>query len=492
MKLVKKKIILSLLIAVFVTPNLNANNGQDLFKQNCAACHKLEGALVGPGLKGVSAKWQGAGEATNLIEWVKNSRALFESGKSEMAKVAWEISPIEMAPMPSLNDEQIRAIFDFIDSEATPEPLAKANEGETAKTIKIADSVAEKGKRIYTQEEAIAIQKEKNDLNIKVFFILLLLALCLLAGIVSISKTIETFILLKIKEGESPKNKKSSKNGNVIASVALIIILSIPFNGFSLSFNSNDVSWLTVSDFDNIVLFGINLLLFWILIDHKKTLNAVIAQYDTNLLKKKTKDKKRAKEESITKILTGAVALEDEATILLDHDFDGIRELDNNLPPWWVWGFVASIVFAFFYLIHYHVTKTGDLQIAEYDKSVAAAQIEIDEYMSTMAMNVDENNVVILTESTDINNGKALFTTNCIVCHKENGEGLIGPNLTDKFWLIGNGSINDVFKVIKYGTTNGMPEHQSKMNPIELQQVASFVLQLEYKEGKAPEGDEIK
>ncbi|MDF1677054.1 MAG: cbb3-type cytochrome c oxidase N-terminal domain-containing protein, partial [Vicingaceae bacterium] len=213
---------------------------------------------------------------------------------------------------------------------------------------------------------------------------------------------------------------------------------------------------------------------------------------DVSLLKKRSLDGKEVKEESITQLLTGAVAIEDEATILMDHDFDGIRELDNNLPPWWVWGFVASIIFAVFYLTHYHVTKTGDLQIAEYDKSVAEAQVEIDEYMSTMAMNVDESNVTILTESADIDNGKALFATNCVVCHKAKGEGLIGPNLTDKFWINGDGSISEVFKMIKYGNANGMPEHESKMNPVELQQVSSYVLQLEFTEGKAPEGEEVK
>ena len=491
MKLINNKIILSLLIAVFIAPTINANNGKDLFKQNCAACHKVEGALVGPQLGGVSAKWADADEAANLIEWVKNPRALYESGKSEMAKVAWEISPIEMAPMASLNDEQIQAIFDFVDGKGEPEVAEEPKKEEKA-TAQSSQGGSESSERIYTAEEAAAINKEKNDFNRMVFFFLLLLAVCLLGGIVSISKTIQAFLQMDVKDKNDDKNDKPSKKGNIIASVILVIILTTPFSGFSMQIDLDKEGWFIVSDIDNIVLFIANLLLFFVLMDHKKTLKSVIQQHDPSLLKKKTKAGVEYKEETLTQMLTGAVAVEDEASILMDHEYDGIKELDNNLPPWWLWSFYISIVFAFVYLIHYHVTKTGDLQIAEYEKSVAEAQVEIDEYMSTMAMNVDENNVTILTESADIQNGKALYVVNCVVCHKEKGEGLIGPNLTDKYWLTGNGSINDVFKVIKYGTTNGMPEHESKMNPVELQQVASYVLQLEYAEGKAPEGEEVK
>ncbi len=486
MKLMNK-IILSLLISVFVTLNLSANNGQDLFKQNCAACHKIEGILVGPGLKGVSAKWADAGEAENLIKWVKNSRALYETGKSEMAKLAWEISPIEMAPQAQLTDEQIKLIFDFIDADAVVVTPPKEETKQTASTPK---KISKKGK-ILTPEEVQKQNKEDETVNRTIFILLLLVAFAIVAAIVSTSKTIQTFTTLIIKKSKKNKDETNGNKGTII-SIILLLIMFAPFSGYSMTVDLNKDGWFFISNIDVVALLFFDLLLLFVFLEQNKTLKTVISQYDEKLLKKKNKEDKEVKEESITKILTGIVAVEDEASILLDHDFDGIRELDNNLPPWWVWSFYASIVFAFFYLIHYHVTKTGDLQIAEYDKSVAAAQVEIDEYMSAMAMNVDESNVTILTESTDINNGKALFATNCVVCHKEKGEGLIGPNLTDKHWLTGNGSINEVFKVIKYGTTNGMPEHESKMNPVELQQVASFVLQLEFTEGKAPEGEEVK
>ncbi len=58
--------------------------------------------------------------------------------------------------------------------------------------------------------------------------------------------------------------------------------------------------------------------------------------------------------------------------LLLDHDYDGIRELDNNLPRWWVWLFYLSIVFAVIYMLYYHVLRIGNLQAAEYEKEMKA------------------------------------------------------------------------------------------------------------------------
>lgn len=486
MKLIKNKIILSLLIAVFVAPNLSANNGQDLFKQNCAACHKVDAKVIGPALKGVKAKWVDAGEEANLIKWVQNSAKLHESGVSEMAKAIWDFSPSAMTPMEHLSAEDINGIFDYVEN-YQPEPVEEKTVSDNP-SRKPGEALS--SEVIYTAEEAAAINKERSDFNRMVFFLLIVVAGCIVAGIVSISKTTQSFITLIIKKGGKPNNDNKKEN-NIVKAILAIVTLS-PLTTYANAGAASSAEWFVVSNTHILILFACNLVLLWVFFEQKKTLKSVIAQYDETLLKKRNKAGKEVKEESITQLLTGAVAIEDEASILMDHDFDGIRELDNNLPPWWVWGFVASIIFAVFYLTHYHVTKTGDLQIAEYEKSVAEAQVEIDAYMSEMAMDVDESNVTILTESADINNGKTLFATNCIVCHKDKGEGLIGPNLTDKYWLTGNGSINDVFKVIKYGTTNGMPEHESKMNPVELQQVASYVLQLEYTEGKAPEGEEVK
>jgi cytochrome c oxidase cbb3-type subunit III len=136
------------------------------------------------------------------------------------------------------------------------------------------------------------------------------------------------------------------------------------------------------------------------------------------------------------------------------------------------------------------VLGTAHLQEAEYKAEVAQAEIEIAEYRAKMAMNVDEFNVTLMTEESDLNAGKTLFEKNCQSCHMADGRGDIGPNLTDDYWIYGH-EIASVFKTIKYGAPNGMPDHEKKLNPIELQQVSSFVLSLKYVAGKEPEGTKM-
>lgn len=176
----------------------------------------------------------------------------------------------------------------------------------------------------------------------------------------------------------------------------------------------------------------------------------------------------------IMHILTDSVPVEEEEKVATDHEYDGIRELDNNLPPWWKWGFYVSIVFAVVYLINYHVLKIGDLQEEAYLKEMAEADERVQAYLASQAMNVDEFSVTVMTEESDLNSGKAIFMRYCKVCHAEDGGGLVGPNFTDDYWLYGN-KINDLFKTIKYGAKNGMKSWKDELNPIQMQQVASYI-----------------
>jgi cytochrome c oxidase cbb3-type subunit 3 len=137
------------------------------------------------------------------------------------------------------------------------------------------------------------------------------------------------------------------------------------------------------------------------------------------------------------------------------------------------------------------VFGTSDLQIKEYEKSVQKAEIEVKEYLAKNALNIDETNATQLTDPAAIKEGEGIFQANCAVCHNSKGEGNIGPNLTDKNWIYGF-DVKDLFGVIKKGTSNGMPEHGSKLNPVQIQKVASFILQLPDAEGKAPQGDKIQ
>lgn len=195
----------------------------------------------------------------------------------------------------------------------------------------------------------------------------------------------------------------------------------------------------------------------------------------------------------IYKKLTGNKPIEKEGEIVLDHNYDGIRELDNTLPPWWVYMFYGTIIFAVVYLLRFHVFNDYD-QDLEYEQEVAAAQIAIEEYKKTAKDLVDASTVELLTEASDIKAGQAIFTANCVACHMADGGGGIGPNLTDKNWILGGG-IKNVFNTISEGGRDGkgMVAWKQNLKPAEIAQVASYVLvEINGKEPanpKAPEGD---
>lgn len=190
--------------------------------------------------------------------------------------------------------------------------------------------------------------------------------------------------------------------------------------------------------------------------------------------------------------LLDSKAVEEEHEIILDHNYDGIKELDNNLPPWWLYGFYASIVFAAIYLVRFHVFN-GENQYDELESDLAQAKIDIEEYKKTAKDLVDFNTVEVLTDAGDLKAGQSLYETNCIACHKVDGGGGIGPNLTDKHWILGGG-IKNVFKTISEGGRDGkgMIAWKQSLKPSEIAQVASYVLQFEGTtpaEPKAAEGD---
>ncbi len=183
----------------------------------------------------------------------------------------------------------------------------------------------------------------------------------------------------------------------------------------------------------------------------------------------------KPKGKTILDKLNDTVELEREEDIMLEHDYDGIRELDNNLPPWWKYGFYLTILVAVIYMINYHITKTSPLQAEEYTLSVKKAEAEIAEYMKTSASNVDESTVKMLTDKSELSAGQDLFIANCSACHGKLGEGTVGPNLTDDYWLHG-GSVKDIFKTIKYGWPDkGMKSWKDDFSPVQIAQITSFI-----------------
>lgn len=181
---------------------------------------------------------------------------------------------------------------------------------------------------------------------------------------------------------------------------------------------------------------------------------------------------------SLIEKFNASVAVEDEADILQDHNYDGIQELDNNLPPWWKYGFYLTIVFAGIYLINYHVLKTGDLQGAEYTKEMAQAAADIAEFQKNSALSVDENTVTVLSDKESLSKGQEIYMNNCLACHGKFGEGQVGPNFTDDYWIHG-GKINDIFKTIKYGFPDkGMKSWKEDLSPMQISCVASYIKSL--------------
>ena len=172
--------------------------------------------------------------------------------------------------------------------------------------------------------------------------------------------------------------------------------------------------------------------------------------------------------------LNASVSISEENAIMTDHEYDGIRELDNSLPPWWKYGFYLTIVWAFGYLLYYHISA-GPSSEQEYKAQMKQAEADIAEYRKNAKNLVDETNVTVLTEATDINAGKAIFGQYCAVCHAADGGGIVGPNLTDNYWLHGN-DIKNIFNTIKYGVQGkGMKSWQQELSPVMMAQVASFI-----------------
>ncbi|WP_310559091.1 cbb3-type cytochrome c oxidase N-terminal domain-containing protein [Flavobacterium sp.] len=183
---------------------------------------------------------------------------------------------------------------------------------------------------------------------------------------------------------------------------------------------------------------------------------------------------------------------DDEEQLLLHHDYDGIKELDNNLPPWWVYLFYGCIIFAAVYLVRFEIMG-GDNQEMELKKEMAQAQIDIAEYKRTAPDLMDENTVTLLTDAASLSAGKAIFTANCIPCHRADAGGQIGPNLTDEYWILGGG-IKNVFHTLVNGGRDGkgMISWKGTLKPKQMQEVASYVLSLKGSNPvnpKAPDGE---
>lgn len=197
---------------------------------------------------------------------------------------------------------------------------------------------------------------------------------------------------------------------------------------------------------------------------------------------------------NIMQKLTKSEPMESESVLLLDHDYDGIKELDNNLPPWWTWLFIMSVVFAVLYLVKYEFME-GNTQEDEFQTEMALAKVRVEEYRRNAPDMMDENSVVELTDAGALAAGKTIFESNCVACHRADLGGAIGPNLTDDHWILG-GTIKDIYHTLVNGGRDGkgMVAWNTTLKPKEMQQVSSYILSMAGTnpvDPKAPEGDII-
>jgi len=198
--------------------------------------------------------------------------------------------------------------------------------------------------------------------------------------------------------------------------------------------------------------------------------------------------------DNLTQKLNASVPLAEEKDIDMGHDFDGIRELDNHLPPWWKWLFVGTVIWGVIYFSVYHITNSMPLSIGEYENELtdAAEQVRILRASQPAAV-IDENTLTYTKDEGIISKGKIIFTGNCVACHRGDGGGnTIGPNLTDNYWLHG-GEMKNVFITIKTGVVEkGMPAWGKAMSPQDVRDVAFYVMSLQGtnpKDAKAAQGE---
>ncbi|MFI5237925.1 MAG: cbb3-type cytochrome c oxidase N-terminal domain-containing protein, partial [Ignavibacteriales bacterium] len=204
---------------------------------------------------------------------------------------------------------------------------------------------------------------------------------------------------------------------------------------------------------------------------------------------KVVKEKKASIFSKLNQILTKSTPIEREKEIMFDHDFDGIKELDSKIPPWFSGLFIITIIFAAYYMIDYHVIGSGQVMQEEYANEINVATLERESLIKSGAF-VNEETVTLLNDPADLQKGKEIYDLNCIACHAIDGGGIVGPNLTDNYWIHGGG-IKNVFKVIKYGVVEkGMISWQTQLSPNQMQEVASYVMSLHGTTPAAPKQPE--
>lgn len=349
------------------------------------------------------------------------------------------------------------------------------------------------------QQAAVPVAKEESVFMNPTFLILFITAIVLMGVIISLTSALKNL-------SESGRQKLKSENSST--QISVILAIAGLFSTFAA--NAQDAAAVAapngpvtdklmppmqIGGLDSwvFVIVGVVIIIEFIVILGllRSIKNLLIGLgYQPELAEKEVKPLINWK--WLDRTLNDSVPMEKEAEILTDHEYDGIRELDNNLPPWWKYGFYLTIIFAVYYLFDYHVLRTSPLSGQEYQQQMAEAEAMKKERLKDAGANVDENSVTVLADAGMIAAGKGIYEGNCASCHGVAGEGLVGPNLTDEYWIHGGG-IQNIFKTIKYGVpAKGMIAWQSQLNPEAMQKVASYIMTLQGTKpanAKAPQGE---
>lgn len=183
----------------------------------------------------------------------------------------------------------------------------------------------------------------------------------------------------------------------------------------------------------------------------------------------------------------------DDRKPIPDHEYDGIQEFDYPAPFWWQLFFYISIAFGFGYYIYYEIGggMSSDQRIQEALADVYRIQIQ------NQPQGPDVKVLLALVKDPEgLKVGKEVFISKCASCHAPDGGGLVGPNLTDRYWIHGQGEVQGIYKVVHDGVLDkGMPAWAALLKDSELNSVVSYVKTLQGTQpqtAKAPQGTEVK
>lgn len=328
--------------------------------------------------------------------------------------------------------------------------------------------------------------------NLDINIILTILAVSLFVVILILSFLIRSSIALyKIVLDKEKKARNSGKIATMIIGLLLMSSATVFAQDAGAASTSDAIGTETILKYSLLLIIALEIVAIIALLRWHRFFTGIEGMAEAKLERPKSASSFTEWWNSINKFKS----IESEEAIDMGHSYDGIRELDNVLPPWFTWTFIASIVFGFGYLWRYHwAPNPAPNQYQAYEKEVAAAKIKQDAYLKSRGDQVNETNVKMV-DAAGVEAGKKLFSSNCAVCHGDKGQGGVGPNLTDDYWLHG-GTINDIFKTIKYGVVEkGMQSWKDVFSPDQIADLSSYIITLHGSNppgAKEPQGELFK